>query len=138
LGAQKALEFDSPVLLLEDDALFINGQHFNGIVYPDDADVLWLGRSVNEYEGIKTPQILEFDGNWARIIGTCQASHAIILCTTKAKRAWIKLCNESLQGKLPPHTDIAVSQGGHEIIKQYVSRYPYFYQPQYPETLIPL
>jgi len=130
---------DLPVLLLEDDAVMM--ENFEPVLsdIPADADVIWLGRSAGVHEGTPSPQfLLNPNAPFQRLIGFCQASHAVLLVTKLGKQSWRECCIRALTGEFNGSTDLACSMIGVTLCRQYVSARPLFFQTDYPATSLSL
>lgn len=139
MAAAKALEHPGAVLLLEDDAVMVDG--FDPALWdvPGDADIVWLGRSVGFYGPIPSPV---FERNpvsqYQRLTGECQACHAVLLLTTAGKIVWEYCSRITAQGAHWGAVDLTGSAVGHSMCTQYVVTDPLFVQPDHPATFLPL
>lgn len=139
IAAEKALEYDTPVLLLEDDAVIVEGEGLILSNVPSDADIIWLGRSVWDYPEIKSPiYIPNPNSPYQKLIGRCCGSHAILLLTKKGKEVWIACNKVSSNGVLDGYVDLVGSEIGSYFCNHYILANPIFYQPDHPTTLRPL
>jgi len=130
---------NSPVLLMESDAVKTGWFHdlLEGV--PADTDIIWLGRSNGEFGGIPSPAFLPNPhSEYQRLTGLCQASHAVLLVTARGKRSWLAACLRALNGEFSACTDLACSILCGEMCRQYVVVHPLFHQPDHPATRLPL
>lgn len=129
----------TPVLLLEDDA--VPTRWFTPILeaVPEDADIIWLGRSIGIYQGRPSPSYIPNNkSSYQRLDGVCQASHAVLLVTEFGKRAWQVCCERALAGEMGAATDLVGSITGVTLCTQYTVTNPLFHQPDYDITMLPL
>ena len=140
-AAGRALEQhpEKPVLLLENDA--VTTGWFGPVLddVPADADIVWLGRSVEVHKGRATPEhARRSEGRFNPLTGICQGAHSILLVTDRGKRAWQACAAQAARKERGGFADLVGSAKGIALCRQYVIDRPLFYQPDYCTTELPL